>query len=321
MKENIRRVLFAGSADFSMPTLRMLHEKGVLCAVLTSPDRPAGRGRLVRPNCVAAFAQAHGVPLLQPESLRSEAREAVARFAPQLMVCAAYGKIFGQRFLGLFERGAVNVHPSLLPRFRGPAPVPASILAGDARTGVTLQRMSLAMDEGDVLLQTQRDVGERDDSEFLLASLAEEGAEDVERFIENSDELYEKAVPQNNEAAVYCTKLSPAYGRVCWMERAEDVVRIARAFSKPYWGARAYYEAEADVEPQALKLWRVHLVDKTAKIAAAGTVVGCDEQHGVLIQAARGVVGCTELQLPNRKKLFWKDFVQGEPHIIRSRLC
>ncbi len=321
MKESITRVLFAGSAEFSMPILRTLHKRGIICAVLTSADKRAGRGRQLQQNCVAAFAQSVELPLIQAESLRSEAREQVAHFFPQLMVCVAYGKIFGPRFLGLFPRGAVNVHPSLLPRFRGPAPVPATILAGDTYTGLSLQKMSLAMDEGDVLLQTRRIVHDTDTSESLLKVLADTAVCEVEKFIDNADELYASAQPQAHEQAVYCTKLSPAYGHISWMENAKTVARIVRAFSKPYWGARAYYQSRAEKNAQMLTIWSANLVDEVAKTAPAGTVLGCDKSHGILIQAARGIIGCTELQLPTRKKLFWKSFIQGEPNIMHTRLC
>lgn len=321
MKEKITRVLFAGSAEFSMPTLRTLHKRGLVCAVLTNCNTRAGRGRQVQQNCVAAFAQSVGLPLIQHKFLRTDAREEVAHFAPQLMVCVAYGKIFGPRFLGLFPRGAVNVHPSLLPRFRGPAPVPATILAGDACTGVTLQVMALAMDEGDVLLQTKRNVCDTDDSESVLKILADDGACEVNRFIDNVDEIYAAARQQDNTQAVYCTKLSPAYGRISWMENAKMVLCIARAFSKPYWGAYAYYQSTGEKSLQILKLWHMHLVDEVAKTAPSGTVLGCDDKHGILIQTAQGIVGCTELQLPTRKRLFWKSFVQGEPNIMHTRLC
>ena len=168
---NQMQILFAGSAPFALPTLKLLHDLGIVCAVLTAPDRPSGRGLTMRKNCIAEFATNFGLPLIQPETLRSEARELVASYYPDIMICAAYGKIFGPKFLSLFPRGTVNIHPSLLPRFRGPAPVSATLLAGDKQTGITLQKMALEMDAGDVIVQSTRDVKDEDTVSYTHLTL------------------------------------------------------------------------------------------------------------------------------------------------------
>ncbi|TVQ27029.1 MAG: methionyl-tRNA formyltransferase, partial [Spirochaetaceae bacterium] len=133
------RLLFAGTPDFAVPTLRKLALYGQVVAVLTAPNRPSGRGKRLTPSPVAQEAEARGIPVLKPQRLNAEARAAVSRVEPDLLVCVAYGRIFGPRFLSLFPRGGINLHPSLLPKYRGPAPIPAAILAGDAQTGITVQ--------------------------------------------------------------------------------------------------------------------------------------------------------------------------------------
>lgn len=320
--KNKKRVLFAGSSEFSLPTLKALHEMGVVCVVLAAPDKPAGRKLKIQKNCVAEFATSVSLPLIQPDYLRSEARELIAKYEPDVMVCVAYGKIFGEKFLALFPDGVVNVHPSLLPRFRGPAPVPATILAGDKKTGLTIQHMAREVDSGRIISQTTMAIRDTDTSETLLHVLAQDGAYEIKKLMNNFDIMYSQSVEQKHEEAIYCTKLTSAYGYISWMENAEYLVNIIRAFSSPYGGAKAYWHLKNDSidEKQVIKLWNAHVVDTTQKTNNAGTVLGVDNQHGILIQSACGIIGCTELQLSGRKRLYWKDFLCGVPTFVNSRL-
>ncbi len=315
-----KKILFAGSTDFSLPILQVLVDMQCVCAILTTPNTRKGRGYIVQKNCVADFAEAHAIPLLQPERLRSDARDVIVQYSPDILVCAAYGKIFGPRFLALFKRGAVNVHPSLLPRFRGAAPVPATILAGDVETGLTLQKISLDMDCGDILMQTRTPIKVNETTQELLLRLAHDGAHCIKDLLYDFDVIYSRATTQLHDNAVYCTKLSSAYGHITWLESAKSIVALSRAFAPPYFGAKALYVPSLQGEPRVVKLWRMTVVHNSGKKTLPGTVLGCDNTHGILIQTARGVIGVTELQLPQRKKLLWKDFIRGEKAFLTTRL-
>lgn len=310
----MKRILFAGSADFSLPTLRALHEAGVLCGVLSAPDSPAGRSLALRKNPVAQYAHDARLPLLQPEALRSEAREAASALQPDALVCAAYGKIFGPKFLSLFPSGAVNVHPSLLPRFRGAAPVPAVILAGDAETGVTLQTMALEMDCGRIILQTRTPIGPREGAGDLLARLAADGANETIRLMRDFDALYARAAEQDHAQATYCTKIHSAHGYIASFDDAPRAQRIARAFA-PAAVKMRYTEAGV-----VIKMRGIEVVDEASCGARVGTVLGFGKGGALLVQAARGIFSVSELQLPGRKMLPAADFARGEPGILAARL-
>ena len=170
------RVLFAGTPEIAVPALQQVARAHTVCAVLTNPAREAGRNRRETRPPVQAAAEALGLPVLQPERLGAEARARVGELAPEALVVVAYGRLFGPKFLALFPRGGINLHPSLLPLYRGPSPIQAALAAGDAETGVSIQRIAAEMDAGDLLAQERVVVGEDETAPQLSARLAELGA-------------------------------------------------------------------------------------------------------------------------------------------------
>ncbi len=308
------RVLFAGTPEIAVPSLFAVAEVVEVCGVLTAPDRPSGRGRRLKAPPVKAAAEQLGIPVLQPERLERAAREAVAALQPELLVCVAYGKIFGPRFLELFPRGAVNMHPSLLPRHRGPAPIPAAILAGDTESGVTVQAVSERMDAGEIYRQSRRPLTGRETTASLSTELAESGAALLADVVARIAEGKIEPVPQDENAATYCGMISKRDGLIDWAMPVARIERMVRAYY-PWPGAYTYLNG---TELKILEATVVSGVDETA--ARPGSVAGVDREHGILVQTGDGVLGITTLQLKSRKPAAWKTFLNGHPEILDSVL-
>lgn len=299
------KILFAGSAPFSLPVLEYLIREKKVSGVLTAPDRPAGRGLKTTATPVKVLAETHNIPIFQPEKLRGTFIDDMAREHFDVLICSAYGKIFGPKFLSLFKRGAVNIHPSLLPRFRGAAPIPAAILAGDEVTGISLQKISVKMDCGDILLQSQYKIKSNDTSHTMAYALSNESVALIDILLSDFDAIYTNATAQQEEKAVYCQKITPTLGVVQWWESASDITKMVRAFSPPYSGVKIQ-----DKE-NIIKIWAASVVSDTGREGAVGSVLGIDKDRGILIQCKKGVLGASILQNPGKKKLHWKDFIRG----------
>ena len=316
------RVLFAGTPELAVPSLRAVHEVSEVCAVLTAPDRASGRGRRLTASPVKQLAEQLGHPVLQPERLNGEARRQVAIYAPELLICVAYGKIFGPKFLGLFPRGGINLHPSLLPRHRGPAPIPAAILAGDSETGVTIQSLSERMDAGDIYLQSHRPLDGSETTEQLSAELAESGAELLAETVRRIDAGTVTAKPQDENKATYCGMIAKTDGRIDWNSPAEKIERMVRAYA-PWPSAYTYLNG---VELKILAA-TVRSADRAEHLGQAvggapepGTVLGVDRELGILVQTGDGVLGILRLQQKSRKPAEWRTFLNGNPAILESVL-
>ncbi len=310
------RILFAGSPDIALPSLKLLAQKGMVCGVLTAPDRPAGRGRKINPPPVKTLAGELGLPVLQPGKLNKEAREAVRALNPDLMAVFAYSKIFGPMFLSLFPRGAVNVHPSLLPKYRGPAPIPAAILAGETKIGVTVQHIGLKMDSGDILLQSDVAIDEGDTAGELGNRIAPLGAELLGQAILMIESGTERPLPQDEACATYCSMLKKEDGRIDWNRTALQISRQIQAFNP--WPV-----AYTKFKDQKLSILRARAVDVDADEYPAdlpGKVVGVDKTIGILIKTNHGILSVEELQLQSRKALGWKAFLNGTPGFTASVL-
>jgi methionyl-tRNA formyltransferase len=303
------RILFAGSPEIALPSLELLAKKGAVCGVLTAPDRPSGRGRKLNSPPVKELADELGIPVLQPVKLNREAREAVGNLKPDLMAVFAYSKIFGPKFLSLFPKGAVNVHPSLLPKCRGPAPIPAAILCGETETGVTVQYVGLKMDAGDILLQRGVAIDERETAGELACRIAPLGAELLDQAITMIENGTANPVPQDEERATYCNMLCKTDGRIDWDSTADEISRQIRAFN-PWPMAYTTFNGSK------LSILMARAVDNPADDFASappGKVVGIDKAIGILIKTKHGILSVEELQLQSRKALGWKAFLNGTP--------
>lgn len=319
------RLLFAGTPEIALPSLNALYNYGVssggrrieLAAVLTNPDAPTGRKRTPAPSPVKRWAVERDVPVLQPARLDGTARRAVSEYRPDLLVVVAYGKIFGPRFLNLFPSGGVNVHPSLLPRFRGPSPIPAAILAGDAETGVTVQRVALEMDSGEILAQARVPLPADATTPGMERILGERGAGLLKQVVGAIADGTESPRPQNHELATWCTLMRKEDGNLSWRESATVIERMVRAYT-PWPGVRCRWNTTT------LHLAEVALVpaeEPTGKGSAKpGTVLGVDSTTGILVQTVDGVLAVKRLKLQTRSEMDFRSFLNGNSSIIGSVL-
>jgi len=299
------RVVFWGTPAFAVPALRALAEEGhEIVGVVTQPDRPVGRGRRLRPPPVKAVAQVEGWPVLQPERARDPmVRAQLEAWAPDISVVVAYGQILPASLLEVPRLGSVAVHPSLLPAWRGAAPIPWTILAGDAVTGVTIFRLDAGMDTGPILLQVETPVLPEETAAELAARLAELGAEALVEALALLESGQATLRPQDDAGASYAPKIERAQARVDWRRPAEEVARALRAFDDTpgAW-------SELGGAPIALFRPRV-----TTELPAAppGTVLVADPRRGLAVAAGQGAVWVGEVQPPGKRRMTAAEWVRG----------
>ncbi|MGI9303206.1 MAG: methionyl-tRNA formyltransferase [Gammaproteobacteria bacterium] len=294
------RVIFAGTPDFAVPALQTLHDEGVdIAAVYTQPDRPAGRGRKLRASAVKERAFELGLPIRQPETLRCAATQnELAGLHADLMIVAAYGLLLPLEVLRAPRLGCINVHASLLPRWRGAAPIQHAILAGDAQTGITLMQMDAGLDTGDMLLRRTCTIEPRDTSLSLHDKLARLGAETLREYLRAPTRV--KPQPQDESAATHAPRISKADALLRWTEPARLLERKVRAFN-PWPVAQTRYVG------QALRIWKAQLVDGAGE---PGAVLRCDK-HGIDVATGDKALRISKLQMPGGKVLSAADFLNA----------
>jgi len=311
-------VLFAGSPEIALPSLEAVVAAGhEVVAVLTNPPSPKGRGLGLSPTPVALAAERLGIPVLSPERLGPAEREAVAALAPELLVVFAYGRIFGPKFMALFPLGGLNAHPSLLPRWRGCAPIPYAILNRDGTTGVSVQRVAPRMDSGDVLARREIALDGSETTESLSALSAAIGAELLVEAIASIAAGTDSGEPQDESAATYCAALTKEEGLVDWSAPALDIDARVRAYH-PWPGAFTYFAGER----LSVLAARPYPGDGlgTASGTGAGTVVSVDKSKGIMVQTGEGLIALARLQLRGKRPMDFKDFANGARGLVGARL-
>ena len=300
------RILFFGTPVLAVPVLAALVEAGRRpAAVVTQPARPVGRGLKVADPPVAAWAREHEIPVIQPVRVRDPAFLAEAEeLAPDVAVVVAFGQIFPPALLRLPKHGCVNLHASLLPRWRGAAPIQAAIAAGDPRTGVTTMLMEEGLDTGPMLLREETEIGPEETAGELSRRLAEMGGGLMVRTLEAMERGEVVPQPQDDAVATYAPRLTRGSGRVDWNRGAAEIERRLRAFT-PWPGL------SAELRGEPVKLVRVEVLQEPA-VAAPGTFLGLREGRLAVASGDGTVLGISELQRPGRKPLRASDFANGE---------
>ena len=321
------RLIFAGTPEFAQVAMAALHAAGhEIVLVLTQPDRPAGRGMKLQPSPVKQWALDHNVPVAQPRSLRLDgkypedaaaAREALltAKLDKQAeaMIVAAYGLILPQWTLDLPPRGCLNIHASLLPRWRGAAPIHRAIEAGDTQTGITIMQMDAGLDTGDMLLVRQEAILPTDSTAVLHDRLAALGGEAIVQALASLDALPHET--QALDGVTYAHKIEKAEAALDWALSAEVLARRIRAFD-PFPGMTAPLTTASGIE--TLKLWQA-VAEPLQTLAEPGTVVQADA-GGVRVACGQGQLCLTQLQRPGGKRLSAADFLRGCPLQTGQRL-
>jgi len=308
------RIVFMGTPAFAVPALRELAHNPAyeITLVITQPDRPAGRGRQMKPSAVKEAALELGLPIWQPESVNQP--QVVAQLvglAPEIIVVAAFGQLLRSPVLELPPHGCLNLHASLLPRYRGAAPIPAAILNGDAITGVTLMLMDAGLDTGPIIAQAQEPIHPDDTTSTLTSRLAELAA----RLLKEALPLWLRnelpAVPQEQAEATYCRPLKPADGHLNWNAPAVVIDRQVRAY-QPWPGAYT------DWSGRQLKILAGRPLPGWRGQAAPGTVLKLPE--GFAVATGEGAFLLTEIQLAGKRVMPVEAFVRGQRGFVGAVL-
>jgi methionyl-tRNA formyltransferase len=308
-----------------VPTLVRLSFEHEIVGVLTNPESQKGRGLAAAATAVAAAADVISkgrLPILAFERLGAEAREAVAALRPDILVSFAYGRIFGPRFLALFPKGGLNIHPSLLPRYRGPAPIPYAILRRDAETGIVVQRIALELDSGDILGEQRFRLSGLETAEDLAETAAIVGADLVSQVLEEIAEGKESPRPQAGESS-YCALLKKEDGFINWSASVLDIDAKVRAFY-PWPGAFTWLRGLRLNVLEAFPYPHVTFAAGPGSLdfedAAPGTILGLDKARGLMVQTIDGLVALRRLQIQHKKALPYREFANGMRDLAGSVL-
>ncbi len=300
------RIAFFGTPEFAVPTLKALAKTGHTLAVFTQPDRPVGRKAVLTPPPVKAAALDLGLPVYQFDKIRSpEGCDALRAFGPDLYAVVAFGQLFSEENLAIPPLGAINVHGSLLPLYRGASPMQQSVIDGQAVVGVSTMKLVKRMDAGDVLLQAETPLGENETYGELSIRLAELGAELFMRTLDALEQGALTPVPQEEDKATYCKMLTRDSGKID-LSASRKVVHDLIRGTNPWPGAYAMLGREK------LKLWRTLLSEAEAPEGLpVGGLFG-DAKRGLFLRCGDGVLEITELQAPGGKRLDGKAFLRGK---------
>ena len=307
---NSLKIIFAGTPDFAVPALQALYDKGYeIVGVLTQPDRPSGRGLKLHPSAIKLKANALGIPVYQPSELKSkESHETLTAIDFNVMIVAAYGLIIPQAILDLPSLGCFNIHASLLPRWRGAAPIHRAILSGDKVTGVTITRVVQKLDAGDMIKKTKIQISEKDTTEQLTKTLAELGAH---LMVEVMEELRIKgelqSTPQDEASVTYAEKVTKEESKIDWHDTALVILRKIKAFN-------SFPVAQTEYREAVCKLWDAEIGESDDNNSRVGEIIKLDEF--IHVKCGEGVLLIKELQMPGGKRLKSKEFILGHRPIL-----
>lgn len=295
------RIVFMGTPDFAVPSLQALIDAGHdVCAVYTQPDKPQGRKQILTAPPVKTLALEHDIPVFQPNTLKKEDEQTRLRaLAPEVIIVVAYGKLLPKAVLDIPPHGCINVHGSLLPRWRGAAPIQWAVIAGDEMAGVTTMQMAEGLDTGDMLLTYETKVGEKETAGELFDRLAQSGAELLTQTLVKLDEITPR--PQDDAQSCYAHMLDKQMAVIDWSKSAHEIDCLIR-------GLNPWPIALTTLSGERLK---VFAAEKAAGNGEPGTVLEADPKKGLTVACGEGALKLTEIQLVGGKRMKATDFLRG----------
>ena len=292
-----------GTPEFAVPCLAALYEHCDVIGVVTQPDKPRGRGQKLVPSPVKAWAEAHGLPVWQPKRIKEEDFTAfLEEQKPDLMVVVAFGQILSQRILDIPPFGCINVHGSLLPRYRGAAPMQWCVIDGEKKTGITTMFMDAGLDTGDMLLKAEFPIGPDTTLEEVHDGLMALGAKVLIDTLEELSAGTLKRIPQTGESN-YAPMLTKETGHIHWQDCAQKIHNLVR-------GLDSWPGAYTFLAGKKYKIWRTRCTTEKTE-AQPGTILRADKKEGLFVAAGDGVLEITELQAPGKKRMAAKDYLNG----------
>lgn len=304
------RIVFMGTPDFAVPSLQALVDAGHdVCAVYTQPDKPQGRKQILTAPPVKTLALEHDIPVFQPNTLKNEDEQARLReLAPEVIIVVAYGKLLPKAVLDIPPHGCINVHGSLLPRWRGAAPIQWAVIAGDEMAGVTTMQMAEGLDTGDMLLTYETKVGEKETAGELFDRLAQSGAELLTQTLVKLDEITPR--PQDDAQSCYAHMLDKQMAVIDWSKSAHEIDCLIR-------GLNPWPIALTTLSGERLK---VFAAEKANGRGEPGTVLEADPKKGLTVACGEGALGLTEIQLVGGKRMKATDFLRGHAIEVGTKL-
>lgn len=305
------RIVFLGTPDFGVPSLKALVEAGhEVVGVFTQPDKPKGRGNKMLPSPVKVCAQGYGIPVFQPVKIRVDGVDDLRALAPDLCVTAAFGQILSQEVLDIPKIGTVNVHSSLLPKYRGSAPINWAVMEGETVTGVTTMMTDKGLDTGDILLKKEVSILPGETAEELTVRLAPIGAELLIETIRRLEAGNCPRIPQIEAEASYFPMLKKEMGDIDWTLPAVKIVNLVRGLTP--WPGTSFIWGDNET----VKVWKAETAENPG--LAPGSIIAADAKQGLVIAAGENAVRVIELQAPGGKRMNAKDYLRGHPVSYRS---
>ena len=309
---NNLKIVFMGTPDFAVPCLKTLNENYEVIAVITQPDRPKGRGQKLTPSPIKEYALEHNLTVLQPEKIKtSETEEQLKKLAPDLIVVVAFGQILSKAILDIPKLGCINVHASLLPKYRGAAPIHWSIINGETKTGITTMYMDVGLDTGDMILKEEVSISAKMNTGELHDTLMNIGAKTLLQTIKQIAEGSVVRNKQNDAKASYAPLLTKELERINWLLPAQEIYNLVR-------GLNPWPVAFSIFKGKKLKIWQTKVIDNVT-IGEIGTVLSLTET-GFTVQTGKGILEILELQPESKRKMTAKDFVCGNQIAINDKL-
>lgn len=304
------RIVFMGTPDFAVPSLQALIDAGHdVCAVYTQPDKPQGRKQILTAPPVKTLALEYDIPVFQPNTLKNEDEQARLReLAPEVIIVVAYGKLLPKAVLDIPPHGCINVHGSLLPRWRGAAPIQWAVIAGDEMAGVTTMQMAEGLDTGDMLLTYETKVGEKETAGELFDRLAQSGAELLTQTLVKLDEIEPR--PQDDAKSCYAHMLDKQMAVIDWSKSAHEIDCLIR-------GLNPWPIALTTLSGERLK---VFAAEKANGRGEPGTVLEADPKKGLTVACGEGALKLTEIQLVGGKRMKATDFLRGHAIEVGTKL-